>query len=375
MSEETNAIIIDNGTGMMKGGIAGEDAPKSCFPTLLGRPNLGKIIGSEDKEAFLGFEAFEKRQILELNKPIQGGNIKDWDDMIKVWNYLYYSELKVDPTEQPVHLADNTHAPAGSREKMMEIMFEDFRVPAFYISNQAVLSLYASGKTIGLVVDSGEGVTSIMPVYEAYGLNHAAVQMPVAGSHLTEYMAQLLSESGVQILDDRVAMDTAKDIKEKHSFMALDFDDEQAAYDQGEGRYVDYTLPDGKVVRLANLLMKCPEVMFNPSLIKKDIGGIDQQCYASIQKADPDIRKDLYANILLAGGNSLIHAFGDRLSKDISNSAPSTAKVKVTAPDERKYSAWIGGSLLSTLATFQTMWIQRNEFEEVGSQIVFRKCM
>lgn len=375
MSDEASSIVIDNGSGMMKGGIAGEDAPKSCFPTLIGRPSLGHIIGCEDKEVFLGFEAFEKRQILNLSHPLQAGNIVDWDDMIKVWNYLYYYELKVDPTEQPIHMAENTNPPAGSRERIMEIMFEDFRVPAFYISMQAVLSLYASGKTTGLVVDSGEGMTSVVPVFEAYSLNHAIVQMPVAGKDLTEYMSKLLAESGVQILDPHMVLETAKDIKEKLALVALDFDDEIAAYDQGDGHFEDYRLPDGKTARLGNLLMKCPEAMFNPSLIKKDVLGIHQACYKSIQISDQDLRGHLFSNILLSGGNTLLNNFGERLSKEVSASAPSNAKVKVTAPDERKYASWIGGSLLSTLATFQTMWVQRHEFEEVGTSIVFRKCV
>lgn len=375
MSEEASSIVIDNGTGMMKGGIAGEDAPKSCFPTLIGRPSLGTIIGCEDKEVFLGYEAFEKRQILSLSNPLLGGNIVDWDDMIKVWNYLYYSELKVDPTEQPIHMAENTNPPAGSREKMMEIMFEDFRVPAFYISMQAVLSLYASGKTIGLVVDSGEGMTSVVPVYEAYSLNHAIVQMPFAGKDLTEFMSKLLSESGVQILEPHLVMEIAKDIKEKYSFLALDFDEECSAYDQGDGRFEEYKLPDGKSVRLGSVLMKCPEILFNPAKYKKDFMGIQHVCDKSIKTSDPDLRRELYSNILLAGGTTLIQNFGDRLSKEVLATAPSSAKIKVTAPDERKYSAWIGGSLLSTLATFQTMWVQRHEYEEVGTSIVFRKCI
>ncbi len=375
MSEVAPAIVIDSGTGMMKGGIAGEDAPKSCFPTLLGRPSLGQLIGTEEREVFLGYEAKEKRQVLQLSRPVSEGNVADWDDMIKVWNYLYYTELKVDPTEQPVHLAETAKPAAGSREKLMQIMFEDFSVPAFYVSMQSVLSLFSSGKTVGLVLDSGEGITSVVPVYEAYSLNHAVMAVRVAGKDLTSYMTRLLTESGVNLGEAHMVSETARQVKEQAAFVSADFEDEVRAYEQGDGRLVDYLLPDGSRATLGNSLFRCPEALFHPSILKKDFGGVHQACYSAVQKCDPDLRRELFGNILLAGGSTMFPGFADRLSKEVSSLAPSSVKVKVAAPDERKYTAWIGGSILSTLATFQTMWVLRQEYDEVGSSVVHRKCI
>ena len=373
MADEAKAVVIDDATGMMRGGIAGEDAPKSVFPTIVGRPNF--VIGTEDKEIYLGYEAKEKWQILKTENPIDEGNVINWDDMIKVWNYLYYSELRVDPTEQPVHIAETSKPAKGSREKTMEIMFEDFSVPAFYVSMQSVLSLFASGKTIGLVLDSGEGVTSMVPIYEAYSMNHAITNMKVAGKDLTAYILKLIQDSGAKIGPNLQPLEVAKEIKERTCFVATDFEDECKAYDSGEGRVTDYTMPDGKTVRISSQSIKCPEVLFTPSLLKKDFGGIQQFCYNSIQKCDQDLRRELYGNILLAGGSTMFPGFADRLKKEVSALAPSSATVKVTAPDERKYSAWIGGSILSTLATFQTMWVLRQEYDEAGPSVVQRKCV
>ena len=377
MSEEASAIVIDDGTGIMKGGIAGEDAPKSCFPTLLGRPIPGQppIIGSEDREIFLGYEAHEKRQVLKIDRPIEEGNIVDWDDMIKVWNYLYYTELKVDPTEQPVHIAECARPPQGSREKLMQIMFEDFSVPAFYITMQAVLALYASGKTIGLVLDSGEGVTSVVPVYEAYAMKHAIITMKLAGKDLTQYMAKLVQDSGINLGSAHEVLETAKDIKEKAAYVAGDFEEEYRGYDSNMNRVTEYTLPDGNTAKLGSCLVKCPEALFNPAILKKEFGGVQQACYNAVQKCDPDLRTELFGNILLAGGSTMFQGFPERLAKEVTSLAPSNAKVKVTAPDERKYSAWIGGSILSTLGTFQTMWVLRQEFDEAGASVVYRKCI
>ena len=374
-SEIAPAIVIDSGTGMMKGGIAGEDAPKTCFPTLIGRPNKGQIIGAKDKEVFIGFEAKEKRQVLDLTSPIEEGNVVDWDDMIKVWNYLYYTELKVDPTEQPVHLAETAKSTKGSREKTMQIMFEDFSVPAFYVSMQSVLSLFSSGKTLGLILDSGDGITSVVPIYEAYSMNHAIVNTKLAGQDLTSYMTKLLSDSGVDLGEPHMIAENAKLIKEDVAFVAQDYEDEMRAYEHTEGKLVDYILPDGSSVTLGNSLIRCPEALFSPNILKKDFGGVHQACYSAVQKCDPDLRRELFGNILLTGGSTMFSGFADRLNKETSALAPSSVKVKVSAPDERKYTAWIGGSILSTLATFQTMWVLRQEYDEAGVSVVQRKCI
>lgn len=374
MTEASPAVMIDNGTGMMKGGVAGEDAPKSCFPTILGRPTSGHLIGTEDREVFLGYEAQEKAQVLELDYPIEGGAITNWDDMIKIWSYLYYTELKADPTEQPVHIAENAQRQPGGREKTMEIMFEDFSVPAFYISMQSVLSLYASGKTLGLVIDSGEGMTSIVPVYEACAMRHAVCNVKLAGKDLTQSMSHLLQEAGIDLGPSHQVLDTAKMIKEQGGYVSMDFEDNMRAFAQGEGREFDYTLPDGNTVRLGSCLTKCPEVMFNPSMLGKDFGGVHQLAYSVIQKCDPDLHRDLFGNLLLSGGSTMFGNYPERLHKEVSALVPSM-KVRVTAPDERKYSPWIGGSILSVLATFQTMWVLRQEYDEVGPSVVHRKCI
>lgn len=375
MAEENSAIVIDNGTGYMKGGIGGEFAPKACFPTMLGRQRKEQLIGFDGKEMILGFEAQEKKEVLDLSNPIEKGNIVNWEDMTKLWSHTYYTELKVDPTEQPVHLTETAQANKGSREKMMEIFFEDFSVPAFYVSMQAVLALYSSGKTTGLVVDSGEGTTSIVPVYEAYSLNHAIYKPDVSGQDLTEYMKNLLQGRGLIKGTEQAMHDIAKEIKETKSYLALDYEEDLRVFDEGLGRESDFQLPDGSIINLKDELIKCPEAMFKSSLINKKFGGIHDNCFASIHKTDPELRRDLFGSINLVGGSTMFSGIEDRLVKEISALAPSSVKVRVTAPVERKYTVWIGGSILSTLGSFQTMWVSRQEYDEVGSQVVQRKCI
>jgi len=135
-----------------------------------------------------------------------------------------------------------------------------------------------------------------------------------------------------------------------------------------------YELPDGQVVTIGNERFRCPEVLFQPSFIGREAAGIHQCTFNSIMKCDVDVRKDLYANIVMSGGTTMFPGIADRMHKELVSLAPHTMKIKIVAPPERKYSVWIGGSILASLQSFKTMWITKQEFQEAGSSIVHKKC-
>ncbi|MHA1669566.1 MAG: actin, cytoplasmic 2 [Promethearchaeota archaeon] len=368
------ALVLDNGTGISKNGYAGEDQPRSVFPTVIGQPKYGHImpeVKEYSREWYIGEEAMELKGLMKLRFPIEHGIIDDWTLMERIWHYTFYSDLRVDPSEHPVLLTEAPLNPRLNREKIAEIMFETFNVPALYVATQAILSLYASGRTTGCVLDIGDGVSHVVPIFEGFALSHAIERIDLAGRDVTNYLQRLLRQKGYTFTSS-AEREIVRDVKEKLCYVAIDPEKELILSKKVSGMEKSYMLPDGEIINVGIERFLAPESFFNPSVLGKELEPLDDVIVDAIDECDVDLRRDLFSNIVLSGGSTMFPGIKERLTKEIKELIPESVDVRILSPPERMYSVWIGGSILSSLKTFSRMWISRKEYKEMGPGVIHR---
>ncbi|KIM24045.1 hypothetical protein M408DRAFT_76487 [Serendipita vermifera MAFF 305830] len=354
-------VVIDNGSGTIKAGFAGQEHPKCYFPSFVGRPKHVRVMaGGLEGDTFIGRKAQEFRGLLKIKYPMEHGIVTDWDDMERIWNWVYAEELTTLSEEHPVLLTEAPLNPRQNRDIAAQIFFDTFNVPALHLGVQAVLSLYASGRTTGIVLDSGDGVTHAVPVFEGFSMPHAIRRVDMAGRDVTDHLQLLLRKSGHN-LHTTAEREVVRTIKEKCCYVASNPHKEEK---ESAGRVEEFRLPDGSAIKLGMERFKAPEILFNPEQIGLEYAGVHQVIVDSINRVDLDLRKNLFSNIVLSGGSTLCTGFGDRLLNEVKKLAIKDVKIRIYAPPERKYSTWIGGSILAGLATFKKMWVSAEEYQE-----------
>jgi len=281
----------------------------------------------------------------------------------QIWYHIFYSKLKIRPDRHAVLLTETPFNPMANREKMTQIMFETFGIPAMFTPVQAIASMYATGRTTGVVCDCGHGVTHVAPVSMGGGVPNSIMRMNLAGHDVTDFLMQELRKNG-----HSVSLEAAHNIKEKMCHILK----------PGEVMSTEkhpFELPDGNLIMIGKERSFCPEILFKPEMIGFASLGIHETCVKSVKKCSEDEQSLLFSNIILSGGSSLYSGMAERLQSEITDLASPNIKAKVLDIPDRKYSVWLGASLLASLSAFGQMSIVRKEYDEYGPSIIHRKSV
>lgn len=363
--EEKTGIVIDNGSSQIKAGFAGDDQPNCVIPNISGSSASGN-------DHYVGNDAQNKRDILNISCPVYRGIIEKWDEMEKIWHHIFVKELHCTAAGNPVFISESPLSPKSTREGTAKLMFEKFNVSSLYISPDPVLSMYAQGAVSGLVFSSGHGVTSVYPIYEGYPIPEGIRRIDYGGLDITELVSKSLSTTGDKSVGEDIFI--AKDIKESLCFVSVDY--KKDTMKKTEEVADTYKLPDGRIISLDKARFECTEPFFQPSNFGLEHSGPSALFRKVIMELDVDVRKSLCDNIVLAGGNTKFPGFIERLDNELKECMPKSLPFSIRGQAvDRTNTVWIGMSMVACMSNYKAKWISKQEYEEHGPSVIHKNCV
>ncbi|CAI8500956.1 unnamed protein product [Pichia kudriavzevii] len=367
----TQPIVLDNGSGTIRCGFAGDDTPRVNYSNVLGRPKYKKVQClpsdiSED-DTFVGSQAQLKRGFLKLSYPIEHGTIEDWRTMELIWDQVFNHDLSNAGSKTEISLNDHslliTEHPftqRKQREKMCEILFETFGFSSLNIGMPSILSLYATGRTTGVSLDVGDGVCCISPIYDGFALPGSIKRMDLAGRDMTRHLQLEIMKNGYT-MNSSSEFEIVRNMKERMCRVSSSKLDIRVLLDNENE---SFKLPDGKFLDIPSSSLSRPcELMFQPELFGIEGMGVHELLYNSIMRTDVDLRGEFFETIVLSGGSTMFKGFGSRMIKEL-RGLDNEIKIKLFASPERRNNCFIGASILSNLSTFNRMVVSRKQFQE-----------
>uniref|UniRef100_A0A6A7G159 Actin-related protein 4 n=1 Tax=Hirondellea gigas TaxID=1518452 RepID=A0A6A7G159_9CRUS len=419
LGDDVGALVVDIGSGFTKCGYAGDDAPKALFSSAVGVGETDEKDGDvsmtsskqeqRSREYYCGQQLEVRRDNINIEYPVKHGLVEDWDGFDRLLDFGFKDTLKLDTADHSILVTESTFNTDKRREKIIEHMFEHLHCPATFLVKDSVLTAFSVGRHTSLILDSGSGITTIVPVQNGYALIAASRRTKVAGDYINEMVEKAIVTSGQskirpiyslkkQTVAGKVMsenLDFPKTTSSYHRHYQLDvirnIKEEICEVSQiklPSTRKPDtksYELPDGNRITLGPERLLSTEVMFvPPAELGEDLDpnfkfqGLGHMVVDSVMASDPDIRKDLFMAVVLSGGNTRFNGFAQRIHSEIMRRLPpALSKLKVIQPVtsvERRFGAWIGGSILASLGSFQHLWISKEEYTEHGPGIVHDKC-
>jgi len=385
MSYNHNAVL-DHGTANIKAGFSTQDTPSCVLPTLVGHGrHKGAMAALGLKQAYIGKEAQVLRGILDMSSPIRQGVVHNWDDLEVIWDHIWDNELEAIPSSLPVVATLPPLSSSQDWSKMTQIFMEKMNVPALYLANKSVLALFGGGQMTGIAVDSGFDTSYIVPSYQGNPIQDATLTLKLGGRHVTEHLMQQLMHGKYSFPDDnfllwrkkkrtKFTVSTIKEImremKEQHCIVTNTYEKSIADEHYPEN---SIKLPDGNMIVMGKEQFTAPEILFQPHLANKKTCGLHELIYYSVMKCEESIRPELLANITLSGGNTKFPGFEKRIYTELTKLLPEGTTVKIRALPNRENMTWVGGARLSSLSSFQRLWMSRAEYKEKGANSVFEK--
>lgn len=420
--DEVGALVMDFGSYSVRAGYAGEDSPKVEFPSTIGVVEAAEKMETDDLSGAISEKKYYidtnnirlPRANMEMSAFMSECMIDNWDIFEQVVDYTYSKHLRSVPAEHPVLMSEAPWNTKAKREKLTELMFEKYNIPAFFLCKSAVLTAFANGRPTGLVVDSGATYTTAVPVYDGYVLQQGIVKSPLAGNFITAECEKYFKENNIEIVPpykiaskevvderkpakwtEKANLPSLTDSYKKYmiydvlqDFTASVLQVSDQPYDQESADQLPtyhYEVPNGYNFDIGAERLRISEGLFDPSTIKgipagNSMLGVSHLVTTSVGMCDIDIRPSLFSSVIVSGGNSLIQGFTERLSRDLTIKTPPNMRLKLVIPPtvpgntERRFSCWIGGSILASLGSFQQMWISKQEYDEHGKSCVDKKC-
>lgn len=366
MSTDIKTIVVDIGSSSMRA----EESPKYIFPLIIGRPKTLTKTGSQQEDIYISSEALKNKEMNNIQYPIQHGIVSStWSDVEKIFNYTFNNKLHIDPTEYTILTTEAIKNPKTHREKLAELLFETFNFKSLFIGVQGILSLYSSGHFTGICLEIGDGATQVAPIYKGYLIPQAEYRINFGSCNITAFLQKILKERGYDFLSEDQT-ETIRDIKEKHTYIATDYDNELQKINKSSKDDISYSIANGNTIKIHDEGLRCQELLFKPFLNDLDIDGVDKILFDSIKKCDRTLRKHMYENIILAGDATLTKGFTKRLEKEIKILAPKKANINICLLKDPRCSAWRGGSMYSSYDRFSQMVLQGDLYKEVGNSIL-----
>jgi len=372
-------VVVDNGTATVKGGFSSADSPQCKIPTLVGHGrHKGAMSSLGLKDCYVGSQAQNLRGILSISHPIRAGVVQDWDDLETIWSHIINTELNTEASAQPLLITQHPLATVEDETKMAEILMEKLEVPAMFIANKSVMSLYGGGNMTGISVDSGHDTTYIVPSYQGNAIQDATLVLKIGGKQVTEHLMNLLMNGKYSFPDDNFLLwrkkkktkftvssrkEIIRELKEQYCQVTSTYTKawEDPAFPENSIR-----LPDGNMIVMGKESFVAPEIMFQPSLASKKSCGLSQLIYYSVLKCEEKVRSELLSNITLSGGNTKFPGFEKRLYQELSSLFDEKTNIKVKALPNRELLGWVGGARLSNLSSFQRFWLTKADYQENG---------